>query len=437
VAFYDASMNLLTGAAYPDGWPGAGTYHYFGRINEIPPATYTIYGIAFGPNETAKIPEGAKFCSIGALLQYSGIGENRMSNVRLWLKNDADLLVDGSIIASKLAANAIAVGTAAIQNGAIVNAMIGTAAIDDAKIANLSAEKITTGNLNAARIAVGSIDARIATITDAQIQSLSAGKIVATYLSSITANLGAVTSGTIDLNSYNNTWSYVRSAGKWFDENSGFILAGYAPSGSHYFDLKSGSSRIQMYGGGEWGTNQYAYIRFGNDTFYADHTGYVQATNIYARGNIEATTLNVNAANIVSTLNLQGNAVIIPAASESIVAYTGNMTWQNIGTVSISAPELVKVHVTANCNMWDNGVTPSIYAGVWGFQLIDTQGTAILYAGPLFYPTVPNNAIQPYFMFGRQWTLQAGSHNFTMKFWGDVNVVAAYSFMHIIGARKS
>ncbi|WP_050874307.1 beta strand repeat-containing protein [Comamonas testosteroni] len=67
---------------------------------------------------------------------------------RMWLKQDADLIVDGAIVASKIAAGAIAVGSAAIQDGAIVNAMIANATIDNAKIASLSAAKITAGALS-------------------------------------------------------------------------------------------------------------------------------------------------------------------------------------------------------------------------------------------------------------------------------------------------
>lgn len=57
----------------------------------------------------------------------------------------SSLIVDGAITATKLAANSIVAGTAAIQNGAIVNAMIADATIDSAKIASLSATKITAG----------------------------------------------------------------------------------------------------------------------------------------------------------------------------------------------------------------------------------------------------------------------------------------------------
>lgn len=148
VAFFDASGNLLQGSTYPLGWSG-GTYHYFGLVNEVPPTTYTEYQASFGPNESRGIPPGAAYCRVGALGNYQGgPGEQRFTSIRLVEKASADLIVDGSIVATKLAANAIAVGSAAIQNGAIVNAMIADATIDSAKIATLAASKITAGSLN-------------------------------------------------------------------------------------------------------------------------------------------------------------------------------------------------------------------------------------------------------------------------------------------------
>lgn len=59
----------------------------------------------------------------------------------------AGKIAAGAITATKLAANAIAVGSAAIENGAIVNAMIGNLAVDNTKIADLSADKLTSGTI--------------------------------------------------------------------------------------------------------------------------------------------------------------------------------------------------------------------------------------------------------------------------------------------------
>lgn len=147
-------------------------------------------------------------------------------------KADAELIVDGAINAAKIAANAIAVGTAAIQDGAIVNAMIG----------NLSADKITAGTLAAARVAAGSITAShlatnsvttdkiaagsvtanelsVAAVTAAKIAAktitaaqLAAGAVTATEinvssLSAIAANLGTVTAGRIQNAANTSFWN--------------------------------------------------------------------------------------------------------------------------------------------------------------------------------------------------------------------------------------
>ena len=102
----------------------------------------------------------------------------------------AELIVDGAITATKLAANSIAVGTAAIQAGAIVNAHIG----------NLSADKITAGTLAAARIAAGSIDAgklaaNAVTADKIAANAVTAAKMSVASLSSVSANIGTVTAG--------------------------------------------------------------------------------------------------------------------------------------------------------------------------------------------------------------------------------------------------
>lgn len=86
-------------------------------------------------------------------------GTSSVGDIKLDIAASADLIVDGAITATKLAANSIVAGTAVIQDGAIVNAMIANATIDNAKIASLSATKITTGTLDAARIAASSITA--------------------------------------------------------------------------------------------------------------------------------------------------------------------------------------------------------------------------------------------------------------------------------------
>lgn len=179
VEFTNAAGANLNGAA---GWVG-GTFNYFGLAGSQPPGTYTEYKLAFGPNEVAKIPAGARYFRILMLGNYSGTGVQRFAAIRLGEKASADLIVDGAIVASKLAAESIRVGTAAIQNGAIVNAMMGNASIDTAQIVNLA---VKTAQIDG--LAVTGAKIALATITDANIGSLNAGKINAGQLSATYIN---------------------------------------------------------------------------------------------------------------------------------------------------------------------------------------------------------------------------------------------------------
>lgn len=131
------------------GWGGTLAGYVFGGIT--PPGVWTRQGDSFGAGTPRPIPDSVREIAVGAWFQYSGSGTSSVvqaaQDIRCEESVGADLIVDGSIIASKIAANAIAVGTAAIQNGAIVNAMIADATISDAKIVTLSASKIIAGSL--------------------------------------------------------------------------------------------------------------------------------------------------------------------------------------------------------------------------------------------------------------------------------------------------
>lgn len=106
---------------------------------------------------------------------------------------NSELIVDGSVSATKMVAGTItaasgiianaAIGNAQIADAAITTAKIGDAQITNAKISNLDAGKITTGLLDAARIDAGAITAvKLAsdaidgkTITGATLRTDSAG----------------------------------------------------------------------------------------------------------------------------------------------------------------------------------------------------------------------------------------------------------------------
>jgi hypothetical protein len=155
VAFYDANDGIISGGA--SGWPSQGTYHYFGLVNGTLPAAWTEYRISFGPNESATIPAGARYIRVGLLSNFSGTGTQLATGIRLMLKADANLIVDGSILASKIAANAVT--AAKIDAGAVTTAKLAAGAVTANELsANaVTAGKIAAGAVSAAQISAGAI----------------------------------------------------------------------------------------------------------------------------------------------------------------------------------------------------------------------------------------------------------------------------------------
>lgn len=92
-------------------------------------------------------------------------------------------------------ATVVAMDNAFIQDAAIVQAKIGLLAVDDARIASLHGAKITAGSVEAAKLNVAE-------------------------LSAITANMGAITAGTIALS----TSGHIRSGQSAYNTGNGFWL---------------------------------------------------------------------------------------------------------------------------------------------------------------------------------------------------------------------
>lgn len=115
VAFYDASNNLITGTSAPAGWTSVGTHHYFGRVNEAPPATWTQYTVDFGQDETFKVPTGARYASIGIISNFLAPGEQRVCGAVCRRKVDGRVTVDGSIAARHIDARGLTIRNPAGQ----------------------------------------------------------------------------------------------------------------------------------------------------------------------------------------------------------------------------------------------------------------------------------------------------------------------------------
>lgn len=75
IAFYDTNGTLLTGTLNPmTGWPGLGTFHYFGLVGTASPNGPFDYVFSFGAKGTATIPPLATHARVILLGSYSGSG---------------------------------------------------------------------------------------------------------------------------------------------------------------------------------------------------------------------------------------------------------------------------------------------------------------------------------------------------------------------------
>lgn len=167
-----ARFKNSSGSILGDIFLSAASYSWFNTYSvqgTIPDNAATVEFIVFIPNDSVVVYDGLIV----------------VSSIRLDLAASAELIVDGSITTSKLAADAvtadkiaanaitaaeiaagaitadkmavgaISVGSAAIANGAISNAMIAAAAIDAAKIvdAAINSAKIADASITSAKIA--------------------------------------------------------------------------------------------------------------------------------------------------------------------------------------------------------------------------------------------------------------------------------------------
>lgn len=126
-AFFDKNGALITGASDGAGWPGAGTFHYFGVVGTVP--TYAgEYSIAFGAGQTPVIPANAYFVSIGVLAMHNAGTGAVYFNGRIQQLQNSDLIADGAVTTPK------------IPNGNITTPKIGDLQVTTGKVGD---EQIT------------------------------------------------------------------------------------------------------------------------------------------------------------------------------------------------------------------------------------------------------------------------------------------------------
>lgn len=210
-AFFNAAGAAISGGGTGFSTP---TYHYWGRLNQAFPTTWTLYSVVFGPGLPFTAPPTAKFVRLGMLQNYGSTATDTvyMADYRIEEVLPSTLIQDGAITTDKLTANAVTaakiaantitasqiaagtITTTQIAADTIVAGNIAAGAITASEIATnaVEADKINANAITAGKIATGAVEAdKIAA------NAITAGKIATNAVEADKINANAVTAGKI------------------------------------------------------------------------------------------------------------------------------------------------------------------------------------------------------------------------------------------------
>jgi hypothetical protein len=147
-------------------------------------------------------------------------------------------------------------------------------------------------------------------VTDASLiadNAVTANKINVGSLSAVSANMGGLTSGYINLSGDGNGWGYARSYNKWWaDGANGWILAREGSTGNTFVNFVAGNSEFRM---SSWQDNLLAWRdSSGNEKLYIDASGNARFSG----------TLTAGAVNAVRTINVANNAIAATSFTETV-----------------------------------------------------------------------------------------------------------------------
>ena len=243
VQFFDSSGSIVYSAT---GWGSTGTYNYFGLVGADAPSTWTEYVISFGPNETAKIPNGAKTFAVGVIVNYSGSSgaTTRVAGLRVFEKSQGDVIVDGTVTASKIDSRGLSIKDA---SGNIILAA-GTA---------LDHSNITANS--------GWLNSNISIGANGVLSGAGGGTVTAAGISAVHTNLSNAPDSILNSNVLVGGTNVLRNSGRftsttdWVDNGGGLQVDSSVTYG--------GFNTLKILGNGAYGIGTSVY-RVESDTLY-------------------------------------------------------------------------------------------------------------------------------------------------------------------------
>jgi hypothetical protein len=204
-------------------------------------------------------------------------------------------------------------------------------------------------------------------------------------LDAITANMGTLTAGSINLASdpAGTGWGYLRSLNKWWQDGlNGWVMARLPSLSGNpaqtLVELRAASNtRLELYNNG---VTSYGVLQFPN--FYVDSTGYMQ----------------VDAVDVIKTLNLQGQAVTIPVGASSGTASVSAAINSSGAPIAVIAFATTTTSGPVNARLYvDGGLVAS-------YPLDPGSGTNVLFAAPITTYVQPGAGVHTF-----TWQIEGGT----------------------------
>lgn len=286
----------------------------------------------------------------------------------------ASQIATGTLTADRLASGTIIAGSGVIANGAITNALIGNLAVDSAQIANgaIVTAKIGDGQITNAKIdnviqssnyAAGTAGWKIDKTGTSEFSNVIARGAI--YASSGTIGSATINSTSVQSTNYaagSTGWRLQNDGGAFFNNVSargsinGGAYTGYAWPASGQSGFHLGPSGLLLGNGND---GKYLEVQ-SNGNIYAPNFTIINGNATFS-GSLSAAsgtfsgTLTASAINAVDTLNIAGEAVIIPR-SESGACGGENIVFLTIPNCLQDRPIILLASFTNGTGYYETNV---------------------------------------------------------------------------------
>jgi len=241
--FFDQAGNVLLAQA-GQGWPGTNSNNYYFPSGTALDSTWTRIARAMGPAGDMQIPANAAFMAFNPIFGYTTGGTQQLGMVRVTEMARGELIVDGAVTATKIAA------------GSVITDKLAASAITADKLAanSVTAVKIAAGAIETAKLAAGAVTtdklvAQAVTADKLAVNSVTADKLAANSVTAGAIAANAVTADKIDsrgLSIKDAAGNVILAAGTPLTNTENSVLSIANPAGGSYSGPATATGAIKI-----------------------------------------------------------------------------------------------------------------------------------------------------------------------------------------------